>query len=93
LEPVPESFDLLSANTIVGRAQNVSLINAAASDAAGVARMTIPKRADGLDDLLLIVEDNDPEVSPYLAEFGYSPEKIEGSANRIYRAAPSGAPQ
>ena len=33
----------------------------------------------------LIVEDNSTEVTSYLAEFGYSSEKIEGSSNRIFR--------
>jgi len=40
----------------------------------------------------LIVEDNDPEVSAYLAGFRYSSEKVAGSSNRIFRS-PNPAPQ
>lgn len=33
---------------------------------------------------ILVVEDNDPKVSPYLAGFGYSSEKVAGSSNMIF---------
>lgn len=38
----------------------------------------------------LIVEDNDPGVEPYLAEHGYSSERIPGSSNRIFTASRPG---
>lgn len=49
-EPVPETFELLAANAALLPAKNVTLVNAAASDAAGIAGMTIPVSAAGLDD-------------------------------------------
>src|SRR5947209_5513593 len=42
-EPVPETFSLLSANAQHFRYQNVTLLNAAASDGAGVAGISIPR--------------------------------------------------
>ncbi len=41
----------------------------------------------------LIVEDNDPEVSNYLAALSYTSEKVEGSSNRIFRAPVTDAPR
>ena len=38
------------------------------------------------DHPILIVEDNSPELSVYLAEFGYSSQKVDGSSNRVFRA-------
>lgn len=35
----------------------------------------------------LIVEDNSSEVAAFLQQFGYTSEKIQGSSNRIFRAA------
>lgn len=35
---------------------------------------------------LLIVEDNSSEVRDFLIKFGYSPEKLDGSSNCIFRA-------
>lgn len=49
-EPVPETFELLASNVALLPAKNVTLVNAAASDAAGIAGMTIPVSAVGLDD-------------------------------------------
>jgi FkbM family methyltransferase len=37
------------------------------------------------DHPILIVEDNVPEVIPFLREFGYLSEKLEDSSNRIFR--------
>ena len=141
-EPVPETFELLAANVALIPHNNVTLINAAASDSNGVSAMQIPKFEDtGLDNFytahlseepstlnvlritvdclappqpislvkidaeghelpalqgmkgllerdhpILIVEDNNPEVSVYLAEFGYSSQKLDGSSNLVFRA-------
>lgn len=38
---------------------------------------------------LLLVEDNDAEVSTYLAGLGYSSEKVGGSSNRIFHPGPA----
>jgi FkbM family methyltransferase len=48
LEPVPDTFSLLAANTRLFTHANVSLLNAAASDRLGVASMQIPRFASGL---------------------------------------------
>ena len=37
------------------------------------------------DHPLLIVEDNSPEISDYLQQFGYEYEHLSGSSNRIFR--------
>lgn len=37
------------------------------------------------DKPILIVEDNSSELQPYLADFGYSSQKLDGSSNRIFR--------
>ena len=49
-EPVPASFELLSANAARSTFTNITLINAAASDTCCVLGMTIPKFATGLTD-------------------------------------------
>ena len=48
-EPVPETFELLAANVLHFRLQNVSLLNLAASDSARIVGMHIPKFETGLD--------------------------------------------
>ncbi len=48
IEPVPSTFALLSANVQHFQYQNVTLINAAASDKVGLAGMSIPKFPSGL---------------------------------------------
>jgi len=48
LEPVPETFSLLAANTRLFEHANVSLLNVAASDRVAVASMQIPRFAEGL---------------------------------------------
>jgi FkbM family methyltransferase len=48
IEPVPDTFDLLSSNVHVHARNNVTLINAAASDRTGVSAMQLPKFASGL---------------------------------------------
>jgi FkbM family methyltransferase len=48
-EPVPRTFELLAANTAQLPIQNVTLINAAASDSVHIAGITIPKFDTGLD--------------------------------------------
>jgi len=48
-EPVPETLELLASNIAMLPAQNVTLINAAASDRVGLASMTIPEADTGLD--------------------------------------------
>jgi FkbM family methyltransferase len=52
-EPVPDTFELLAANTALLQSKNVTLINAAASDKAGVVGMTIPKFESGLDNFYM----------------------------------------
>jgi FkbM family methyltransferase len=42
------------------------------------------QRLLGRDHLILIVEGDSPEVASYLAAFGYSARKIEGSPNTIF---------
>jgi FkbM family methyltransferase len=146
-EPVPETFALLTANAALAAHGNLTLLNAAASDEAGLSGMEIPKyegsRRENLylarlsghpsrlqvlrvavdslalphpirlvkidteghelavlrgmkgllsrDRPILVVEDNDPEVSGYLAGFGYASEKLAGSSNRIFRSIDSAA--
>jgi FkbM family methyltransferase len=48
-EPVPRTFELLAANMALLPTQNVTLINAAASDSFGTGGMEIPKFDTGLD--------------------------------------------
>ena len=48
-EPVPRTFELLSANAVQFPLQNITLINAAASDSIGIAGIAIPKFDTGLD--------------------------------------------
>ena len=50
LEPIPITFSLLSANTLMFTYPNVTLINAAASNESGVVYMSIPKAPTGLID-------------------------------------------
>lgn len=47
-EPVPETFELLAANATQFAAQNVSLLNLAASDSVEIVGMRIPKFDTGL---------------------------------------------
>ena len=47
-EPVPETFELLSANMAVACARNVTLFNLAASAEMGVANITLPHFGSGL---------------------------------------------
>ena len=49
VEPVPETFELLSANVLSFQHRNVTLLNMAASDQAGVAGMRIPRFETGLN--------------------------------------------
>src|SRR5437762_9988574 len=48
IEPVPETFALLSANVLLCQHSNVTLLNMAASDELGIAGMQIPHFATGL---------------------------------------------
>ncbi len=48
-EPVPRTFELLSANTVQFPVQNVTLINVAASDSMHIVGMTLPKFDTGLN--------------------------------------------
>jgi FkbM family methyltransferase len=48
-EPVPETFELLAANTVRASRKNISLINAAVSDSGGLMGMDIPQFDSGLD--------------------------------------------
>ena len=50
IEPVPVSFELLSANAARSPFTNITLINTAASDSSCVLGMTIPRFATGLTD-------------------------------------------
>jgi FkbM family methyltransferase len=143
-EPVPETFELLAANAALTTTKNVTLINAAVSDSAGLLGMEVPQLDTGLDNYymahsaggngafrvariavdslafphpiglakidteghellvlkgmagilkrdhpLLIVEDNVPEIIPFLGGLGYSTFKITGSSNRIFCCGPS----
>jgi len=49
VEPVPETFELLSANVLLFQHSNVTLLNVAASDQPGVAGMQIPRFETGLN--------------------------------------------
>lgn len=144
-EPVPETFELLAANTARFKFRNVTLINAAASVSTSLLGINIPKFDTGLnnyymahltnqksefnvlciavdsltlpypvklvkvdaeghelsvlkgmqsllqrDHPILIIEENE-EVMPFLDNLGYSSNKLEGSSNRIFRKASSGA--
>lgn len=54
LEPVPETFALLVANAALAPHENITLINAAASERTEVAGVTIPKYVEtGLDNFYL----------------------------------------
>lgn len=138
-EPVLETFELLATNVARIGGRNVTLLNAAASEATLTAGMSMPKFETGLDNYymaqlvpnggefsvlcfpvdalnlpsrvslvkidaeghelsvirgmqlllaqhrpVLIVEDNVPEVSPYLAALGYQGRRISGSSNQIF---------
>jgi len=48
LEPVPDTFSVLAANTRLFAHANVTLLNVAASDRVGIASMQIPRFATGL---------------------------------------------
>lgn len=48
-EPVPETFELLSANMTRCRLQNVTLLNVAASDTISVVGISVPRCDTGLD--------------------------------------------
>ncbi|MCC7486338.1 MAG: FkbM family methyltransferase [Burkholderiales bacterium] len=48
MEPVPDTFALLAANARLFPHANVTLVNAAASDRVALARMDLPRFADGL---------------------------------------------
>lgn len=48
-EPVPENFELLSANMARFELRNITLVNAAVSDQFSVCGMTTPKLDNGLD--------------------------------------------
>lgn len=48
-EPVPPTFELLAANVARARFANVTLVNAAASDGAGIVGMAVPQLDTGLD--------------------------------------------
>lgn len=53
-EPVPETFDVLAANAALAPHRNITLINAAGSESAGISGMVIPKYEDGgLDNFYL----------------------------------------
>jgi len=49
VEPVPETFELLSANVLLFQHSNVTLLNMAASDRPGVVGMQIPRFETGLN--------------------------------------------
>ena len=52
-EPVPDTFEILSSNVSLIDARNVTLINAAASDATRVIGVEIPKLDSGLDNFYM----------------------------------------
>lgn len=139
-EPVPATFELLASNVARLPFANVTLLNAAASDATRTTGISMPKfdsgltnfymarLGDGAGDLsvltlqvdalaipekvslvkvdaeghemsvlrgmtallardhpTLIVEENSPEIAPFLRRFGYDAERLAGSSNAIYR--------
>jgi len=139
-EPVPATFELLAANIARLPNGNVTLLNAAASDATRTAGISLPKFESGLtnfymaklgegagdvtvltlpvdalaiparvalvkidaeghemsvlrgmtallerDHPSLIVEDNSPDIGPFLRRFGYDVERLTGSSNATYR--------
>ena len=50
VEPIAETFELLAANVTAQGLNNVTLLNAAASDTSKIGSMTVPMRASGLRD-------------------------------------------
>jgi FkbM family methyltransferase len=60
LEPVPNTFELLSANTARLPDQNITLINAAASDSIYIAGISIPKFDSGLDNYYMAALTKEP---------------------------------
>lgn len=138
-EPVPETFELLSANMANLNYNNYTLFNVAASDSSSIQGMTLPKHDTGLDNYfmakitqenpafeilclpidslnlprpitlakidaeghdikvlkgmgsilskdhpVLIIEEDSPEIDDFLAGYGYSCKRIDGSHNRIF---------
>jgi FkbM family methyltransferase len=63
-EPIPDTFALLSSNVLAHGRNNVTLINAAASDRFTVAAMNLPKFASGLANYYraALAEDGDYSV-------------------------------
>ena len=52
-EPIRQTFELLSANVARFRYDNVTLLNAAASDRAGIVNMSLPRFESGLDNFYM----------------------------------------
>jgi len=52
-EPMPQTFELLSANVARFRHDNVTLVNAAASDHTGIVNMALPRFESGLDNFYM----------------------------------------
>jgi FkbM family methyltransferase len=69
-EPMPDTFELLSANMARFPLRNISLFNVAASDGSGLCGMSLPKSDDGLD-------------NPYMAHLADANERAELSAFRL----------
>ena len=46
-EPVPETFEVLAANAMLAPHRNITLVNAAGSESAGISGMVVPKCGDG----------------------------------------------
>jgi FkbM family methyltransferase len=53
LEPIQQTFELLSANIVKGGARNVTLLNVAASNEHILVEMNVPKFATGLDNFYM----------------------------------------
>jgi len=63
-EPVPATFELLASNATNFPFQNVTLVNAAASDSTRVVGMSVPKLASGLRNFYMArLDDGDSDVT------------------------------
>ncbi len=64
VEPIPETLEVLSSNVSRLGARNVTILNVAASDTAGIVGMSIPKFETGLDNFYMAqVSDETAELS------------------------------
>lgn len=69
-EPVPETFAILAANSREFEHENVTLINAAASDSLNTVAMSIPRFDTGLDNFYMAHIESGPHIESGHAEAG-----------------------